>query len=131
MRAILASAWVERVALLALCAAYIQGGLTKASDWQAAVSEQMHVGVPLPSVAAGATIATELVGSLLIVVGVWRWLGALWLAGFTLVATFVANAFWTLPVGAERFGATNAFFEHVGLIGGLLFVALADMRRAR
>jgi uncharacterized membrane protein YphA (DoxX/SURF4 family) len=121
---------VERVALLALCAAYIQGGLSKLFDLQAAISEQVQLGIPLPNVAAGATIVTELVGSLLIVVGLWRWLGALWLAGFTLIACFVANAFWVLPPGAGRFVMANAFFEHLGLIGGFLIVALADLRRA-
>ena len=131
MRTVLASAWLERLALLALCAAYIQGGLTKMFDLPAAISEQVRAGVPLPSVTAGATIVTELVGSLLIVVGLWRWLGALWLAGFTLVASFVANAFWLLPPGAERFGTENAFFEHLGLIGGFLTVALVDLRHAR
>jgi uncharacterized membrane protein YphA (DoxX/SURF4 family) len=87
MRTVLTFPWLERLALMALCAAYIQGGLTKMFDLPAAISEQVRAGVPLPSVTAGATIVTELVGSLLIVVGLWRWLGALWLAGFTLVAS--------------------------------------------
>jgi uncharacterized membrane protein YphA (DoxX/SURF4 family) len=114
MRLALATPWLERLPLLALCAAYILGGLTKVSNLDAAISEQMQLGVPLPSVAAVATIVTELVGSLLIVVGFWRWLGAVWLAGFTLIASVVAAPFWTLAPGAERFNAANTFFEHLG-----------------
>lgn len=56
----LCSPCVERLALLALCAAYIQGGLAKSFDFSGAIAEQTHFGVPLPGVAATATIVTEL-----------------------------------------------------------------------
>jgi uncharacterized membrane protein YphA (DoxX/SURF4 family) len=122
------SPWLERIALLALCAAYVQGGLDKAFDFPAAIAEQAHFGVPLPEISAVATIVTELVGSTLVVSGRLQWLGALWLAAFTLIASFLANAFWTMPAGMERFMAANAFFEHIGLIGGFLLVALHNLR---
>jgi len=54
--------------------------------------------------------------------GVYRWLGALGLAGFTLIAPFVANRFWEIPQ-PDRFMIENAFFEHLGLVGALLLVA--------
>jgi uncharacterized membrane protein YphA (DoxX/SURF4 family) len=129
MRAALTSRWVERLVLLALCAAYIQGGLDKLADLPAAVAEQASMGVPMPAFAAWAVIVTELVGSILVVSGWLRWFGALWLAGFTWVASLLANAFWTLPPGPARFGAANGFFEHLGLVGGFLLVALLDLRR--
>jgi uncharacterized membrane protein YphA (DoxX/SURF4 family) len=128
----LSSVWLERLALLVLCAAYIQGGIVKLLDFPGAVAEQIHFGVPLPWSAATATVISELVGSALVIAGRLRWLGALWLAGFTLIASLLANAFWTLPPGMGRFMAANAFFEHLGLIGGFLLVALWDLRgRAR
>ncbi len=86
--------------------------------------------MPLPSVAATATILTELGASALILSGYYRWIGALWLAGFTLVATFVANRFWEIPQ-PERFMAENSFFEHIGLIGGFVLVAWYDLRERR
>ena len=82
---------VRFIALLGLCAAYIQGGLDKLLDFNAAIAEAQHFGMPFATAAACATIVTELAGSALILTGVYRWLGALWLAGFTLIATFVAN----------------------------------------
>jgi hypothetical protein len=48
---------------------------------------------------------------------------------FTLLAATLANAFWTMPAGAARFMATNAFFEHLGLAGGFVLVALVADRR--
>ena len=89
---------VHFIALLGLCAAYIQGGLDKLLDFNAAIAEAQHFGLPFATAAACATIVTELAGSALILTGVYRWLGALWLAGFTLIATFVANRFWEIAV---------------------------------
>lgn len=122
-----ASPTIRFIALLGLCAAYLQGGLVKLLDFGGAIAEAQHFGLPLPAVIAGATIVTELVGSALILTGVYRWIGALWLAGFTLIATFVANRFWEIPQPG-RFMVENAFFEHLGLVGGFLIVVWYDLR---
>ena len=67
---------------------------------------------------------------LMILTGFYRWLGAIALAGFTLMATLIALRFWELPAGHERFMAANAFFEHLGLVGGFLLVAWHDLSTA-
>ena len=118
---------IRFIALLGLCAAYLQGGINKVMDFGAAVAEARHFGLPGASFIAVATIFTELVASAMILTGFYRWMGALWLAGFTLIATFVANRFWEIPQ-PERFMVENAFFEHLGLIGGFLLVAWYDLR---
>lgn len=115
------------IALLGLCAAYIQGGLQKLFDFNAAVAETQNFGLPFAATATAATIVTELAGSALILTGIYRWLGALWLAGFTLLATFAANRFWEMQP-PQRFLVENAFFEHLGPIGGFLLVAWLDLR---
>lgn len=111
------------LARLALVGAYLLGGLVKLSDWPAAVAEQAHFGMHPPALWAGLTIAVELIGPALILSGRLVWLGAGMLGVFTLLAAFTANAFWTMA-GQERFAATNAFFEHLGLIGGFVLAAL-------
>ena len=118
---------VHFIALLGLCAAYIQGGLTKLLDFSAAVAETQSFGLPFGAATAAATIVTELAGSALILTGIYRWLGALWLAGFTLLATFAANRFWEMQP-PQRFMVENSFFEHLGLLGGFLLVAWLDLR---
>lgn len=117
------------VARLALCSAYLLGGVVKLSDFPAAIAEQAHFGMPLPAVFAAVTIAVELVGPVLILTDRLAWFGAGMLGVFTLLAALVANAFWTLH-GPERFAATNAFFEHLGLVGGFVLVAMVSRRRA-
>jgi len=69
--------------------------------------------------------------SAMILFGLWRWLAALALAGFTLIATFVALRFWEIPAGQGRMMAMNAFFEHLGLIGGFILVAIDDLTRTK
>ncbi|WP_245185649.1 DoxX family protein [Falsiroseomonas frigidaquae] len=129
MRALLATTWLPRLALLGLCAAYIQGGLNKLLDFNGAVAEAAHFGLPLPAATAALTILLELGASGLVLSGRYRAAGALALAGFTLAATFIANRFWTLPAGHERFMTANGFFEHLGLVGGFLLVAWRDATR--
>lgn len=118
------------IGLLGLCAAYLQGGLNKLLDFPGAVAEAAHFALPLPPVTAAATIALELGASLLILTGRWRWLGALALAAFTLAASFIANRYWELPPGQERFVTANGFYEHLGLVGAFLLVAVWDKAHA-
>lgn len=126
-RSIGSSSPVYFIALLLLCAAYLQGGINKALDFGGAVAEARHFGLEPAALVAIATIVTELLASALILTGVLRWLGALWLAIFTLIATFIANRFWDVPM-PQRFAMENSFFEHLGLIGGFLLVAWHDLR---
>jgi uncharacterized membrane protein YphA (DoxX/SURF4 family) len=123
-------AWLRWIALLCLCAAYLQGGLVKLTDFNGAIAEMHHFGMAPAVPLAVAVIALELGASLMILTGFGRWLGALALAGFTVLATFTANRFWAAPPEAQ-FMLANAFFEHIGLIGGFLLVAWEDLRRPR
>jgi uncharacterized membrane protein YphA (DoxX/SURF4 family) len=117
------------LAHLGLCAAYIQGGLVKLTDFPAAVAEMAHFRLAPPALFAILVIALELVGSAMVMTGFLRWLGALALAGFTLLSTLIALRFWEQPTGKERHAAANAFFEHLGLAGGFLLVAWLDLVR--
>ena len=81
-----------------------------------------------PALLAAITIALELGASIMILAGIYRWIGALSLAAFTLMATFLANRFWEMAP-PERVMAANGFFEHLGLVGGFLLVAWIDIRQ--
>lgn len=127
-RPVFGSAALRWLACLGLCAAYLQGGLVKLSDFPGAIAEMQHFGLAPAPLFAVLVIALELGASALVLIGRLRWLGALALGGFTLLATFLALRFWELPAGQERFMAANAFFEHLGLAGGFLLVAWLDLR---
>lgn len=130
--AILGWRWTSLLARLLLVGAYLLGAMVKATDWSAAVAEQAHFGMNPPAVWAALTIAVEIIGPLLILINRLVWLGAGMLGVFTVLAAVTANAFWTMPTGQERFIATNAFFEHLGLVGGFILAAmLARVERNR
>jgi uncharacterized membrane protein YphA (DoxX/SURF4 family) len=117
------------VALLALCAAYIQGPLTKIFDFSGAIAEMEHFGLHPTVLFAVAVIVFELMASAMVVSGFFRWLGALALSGFTLLATAIALRFWEMAPGMDRMMATNAFFEHLGLAGAFVIVAALDLTK--
>lgn len=112
-------------ARLALVSAYVIGGSTKLLDFAAAAAEQEHFGLHPGWLLAAAAIVVELGGSLLVVINRFVWLGAGGLGVLTFVAMLTANAFWTMN-GHERFMTTNAFFEHLGLIAGLVVVSIVS-----
>lgn len=119
------------LAKLALVSAYVLGGVVKAADFPAAVAEQAHFGLDPPALFAVLSIVVELLGSALVMTRRWVWLGAGILGVFTALAAITANAFWAMPAGRDRFMATNAFFEHLGLIGGFVLVAMLAHRAPR
>lgn len=125
---VIASEALRRLALLALCAAYLQGGWNKLGDFSGAIAEMQHFGLAPAAPLAALVIALELGAALMIVSGFGRWLAALALAAFTLAASLVANRYWTLAAGHERFMMANAFYEHLGLVGGFLLVAWMDLQ---
>ncbi|MDX0561479.1 DoxX family membrane protein [Sinorhizobium medicae] len=117
------------LALLALCSAYIQGPLIKIFDSSGAIAEMDHFGLyPAPFFAVG-VIVFELSMSALILTGFYRRAAALALALFTFATTFIAFRFWDLQPGLERSMAMNGFFEHFGLVGAFVLVALYEPRR--
>jgi uncharacterized membrane protein YphA (DoxX/SURF4 family) len=129
--AILDWRWTWFLARLALVSAYLLGGISKLLDWRLALAEMAHFGLHPPALFAIATLTVELVGSALLLAGRWVWLAAGMLSVFTTLAAIIANPFWTMQQGQERFMATNAFFEHLGLIGGFVLTALIAQQGRR
>lgn len=131
IRQLLTGRAVRLIAYAGLCAAYVQGGLVKLWDFPGAVAEMAHFGLAPAALFAVLVIVLELTASAMILTGWLRWLGAVALAAFTLLATAIALRFWELPPGPPRAMMTNAFFEHLGLAGGLLLAAWLDLQEKR
>jgi uncharacterized membrane protein YphA (DoxX/SURF4 family) len=125
--AILSWPWLRPISRAALVSAFLIGGIQKLIDFPAAVAEQAHFGLQPPWLWAAAAIVVELGGSALVIFGRWVWLGAGGLGVLTAVAMLTANDFWA-RIGHDRFMATNAFFEHFGLLAGLVLISLLSLR---
>ncbi|MCC8402451.1 DoxX family protein [Paraburkholderia sp. MMS20-SJTN17] len=128
VRALLSQPWVAPLARLALVSAYLIGGVTKALNFEGAIAEQAHFGLHPAALWAALAVAVEIAGSLCVVLRRFTWIGAGGLGMLTVVAMLVANDFWN-HAGAERFMALNSFFEHLGLIAGLVLATLLDDTR--
>jgi uncharacterized membrane protein YphA (DoxX/SURF4 family) len=124
---ILSWSWPLAAARIALVSAFLIGGIQKALDFPAAIAEQAHFGLQPAWLWAAAAIVVELGGSVLVAIGRWVWLGAGGLGVLTAVAMLTANDFWA-KIGHDRFLAVNAFFEHLGLIAGLVLVSVLSLR---
>jgi uncharacterized membrane protein YphA (DoxX/SURF4 family) len=118
------------LARIGLSGAFLVGALTKLSNFGAAVAEQQHFGLHPAWLWAVLAIAVEFIGPALIISGRFVWLGAGALGVLTAIATYVANDFWNMT-GAARFAAFNSFFEHIGLIAGLVLAALIAEHKSR
>ncbi|MBV8470236.1 MAG: DoxX family protein [Burkholderiaceae bacterium] len=125
---------LQRLALLALLGPYLISGVLKLFDWGGAQAEVAALtGLapgPLLMLVAAGVIVLQLGASLwLLSERRGAWLAALALAGFTLVATFLAHTWWHLPPGAERAQAFNGFWEHIALVGALVFAGATSDRK--
>jgi uncharacterized membrane protein YphA (DoxX/SURF4 family) len=127
VRAILLWPWLLPISRIALVSSFLIGGMQKLIDFPAAVAEQAHFGLQPAWLWAVAAIVVELGGSALVIFGRWVWLGAGGLGVLTAVAMLTANDFWA-RTGDDRFMATNAFFEHLGLVAGLVLISLLSLR---
>ncbi len=118
--------------VVTLTSAFWLSGITKLFDFNGAVQEVRGLaGVEPAALFAALVILTQLAAPLILLLGGrWRWVGAMWLAGFTVVATLVTHAWW-LREGAARAHDFATFFEHVGLIAGLALAALTAPRPPR
>lgn len=123
--------WPGTVALarLALAAPFLASGVLKLLDIDSATAEAAALGLAPPGLVAAAVILTQLGGSALFLTRRWCWLGAGLLAGFTVVATLLAHAFWSYE-GADRARQMATFLEHLAIVGGFAAAAVATHRGA-
>ena len=114
------------IARLCLATVFLYSGIDKLSNWSESVVEVKGDGLPWPAAFAAATVATQLAGGFLVATGFFAWVGALLLAGFTILATLVGHRFW-LRRGAQRRRELTTSLEHLAIVGGLLLLGALDL----
>jgi transmembrane protein len=120
-----AQPWFSLSARIALTSAFWLSAIGKTFDFPAAITEVRGLtGLEPAALFAVLVILVQLGGSLLVIRGGrFAWLGAGALGVFTVLATLLAHAWWT-KTGIERFRDFNTFWEHIGLVGGLMLAAV-------
>ena len=118
------------IARLCLAAVFLYSGVDKLWHWRSSIEEVRGDGLPWPAAFAAATVLTQLVGGCLVATGLFAWLGALLLAGFTVAATLVGHRFW-LRRGAEFRHELTTSLEHVAIVGGLLLLSFVGFASSK
>src|SRR5580658_4259784 len=83
-----------RILSLLVSSPFWMSGLAKLGDWNNAVLAMTHFHLSPPVPYALATILVQLLGSAMLIVGPYRWLGAIALSVFTILTIPVAHDFW-------------------------------------
>jgi len=107
---------------LLMVALFLPAGVSKVFGFEGTVGYIASVGLPLPTLAAAAAIAIEVLGSVALLAGFQTRVVALLMAVFTLVATVFFHAFWAAAPD-QSFMQQLLFFKNVAVIGGLLILA--------
>jgi putative oxidoreductase len=107
---------------LLLALLFLPAGFGKITGFAGTVGYITAAGLPLPTVAAAAAIAVEVVGGAALLVGLGTRYAALALAFFTLVATFFFHNFWAVPAD-QQYMQQLLFYKNVAVAGGLMILA--------
>ena len=105
--------------LLALI--FLVSGGGKLMDIPGTTAYMATMGLPMPSVLLWGSLAFELIGALLVLVGYKARLGAFLLILFMIPTTLVFHSFWGLA-GNERIAQMLQFLKNGAIIGGLFLV---------
>ncbi|MCU4423655.1 DoxX family protein [Acinetobacter sp. IK31] len=125
----LASNYALVIGRIVLSSFFLIAGIFGVFNFDAVVNEMIGANLPLPQLFAFATIAVQLVGSILLIsnfAGL-TWLGAGILAVFTLLCIPVGHPFWELAE-PQRTQDFQIVLEHIALTGGLLLAAIATKK---
>ena len=100
---------------------FILGGIGKIGAPDHTIAEMASHGIPLPNLLVWGVVALELGGGAFLIAGLFtRWV-ALALVFYTLVLAMIFHAYWTVPAAQQRV-QHGAFYEHLAMMGGMLFV---------
>lgn len=116
------------IARIALTFPFWSSGLSKLMNFDSGVAEMAHFGLKPAAAFNIATVIVQLAGSLLIILRRHAWLGAAMLAVFTMLTIPVVHHFWSIHEEPFRTIAFHTATEHLGIIGGLLTVAILSTR---
>lgn len=106
---------------------FICGGVQNLLSYGGFVGYLASKGMPVPGVLAAPSIATDLIGGLLLIFGIRLRLLAPYLALYTIFTAFVGHPFWLVDDPVNRGEMTFQFWKNLSIAGGLLGIALTGV----
>ena len=112
------------IARSALTFPFWWSGVNKLVYFEEGVAEMAHFGLQPAILFNVATISLQIIGSMLIIANRLAWIGAVALAVFTGLTVMLVHRFWSMTEEPFRTIALHTATEHVGIIGGLVAIAI-------
>lgn len=109
------------VGRLCMAALFLPAGTGKMGNVAGFAASLAAKGVPQPTLMSYLTIAVEVGGGLLLILGFLPRIVAVVLIGFVIIATATSHVFWVLADPAAASAQQIHFFKNVAIVGGLLF----------
>ena len=106
---------------LLIVAIFLGSAWQKITNMESMTQYAATAGVPNAEIAIWAALAFELVGGVLVLLGLWTWLGALLLMAFLVPVTYYVHDFWTYPADQQQNQQIH-FMKNVAIFGGLCFL---------
>ncbi|SFD27897.1 DoxX family protein [Streptomyces aidingensis] len=101
---------------------FLGSGLNHLTQTRAMSGYAASKGVPLPTQATVVTGVMQLVGGLMVLLGIWADLGALLLAAFVIPTPLIMHRFWSETDPAARQNEMIHFMKDLGLGGAALML---------
>ncbi|MGI9270493.1 MAG: DoxX family protein [Woeseiaceae bacterium] len=117
------AAWILLFARLSIALVFVVSAVHKAIWYQKAVEEFTDDGVPLIGISLPGTILLHFVGAICLILGIYTEPAGLLLAIHTLAATYMVHGFWRFE-GIDRLIRSRVFLANLGVVGGLLYIAV-------
>lgn len=100
---------------------FISAGVGKIMHFGSTVSYIADHGLAVPGILAIIALIVEIGGGLMVLLGLWARIGALALAIFVIVITFIFHAYWNASA-AEVTSQMNNFYKNAAILGGLIYI---------
>lgn len=113
---------LDLVGRILIALLFVPAAISKITGFEGTVGYIQSAGLPLPTLAAIAAIAVELLAPIAIIVGFKTRYAAAILALFTIAASFGFHKFWAMPADQVMMNQMM-FFKNLAIAGGLLILA--------
>lgn len=115
---------INLVGRVLIAGLFLPAGFSKLMGFEGTVGYFSSLGLAIPAALAVAVIVIEILGGVTLLLGYKTRITAVILALFTLGASIIGHAYWSVPAD-QVFIAKLLFYKNIAIIGGLLILASA------
>ncbi len=105
------------LARILLVPIFLASALAKLTNWSATTARIADAGVPIPDLMLTGALILEIVGAVLVLLGLFARVGAAMLLAFLVPVTLLMHPFWARP------DELTDFLKNTAMVGALVMIA--------